>query len=200
MQKLRRNGYNIKMKQLERKPRTLELTRFGNPILRQVARRLEVDEITSEETKQLIADMKHLLVGNKYGVGLAAPQVGQNLALSVIGVKPTPTRSELEPFETVIINPEIIEYHGEPEPMWEACVSCGSGDDLLYAQAMRHPEVTLRWRDESAQQREQKLGGFVAHVVQHEVDHLNGVLFVDRVKDATSFMMADEYRSRIAGK
>lgn len=65
---------------------------------------------------------------------------------------------------------------------------------------MRHPEVTLRWHDEAARQREQKLGGFVAHVVQHEVDHLNGVLFVDRVEDTTSFMMADEYRARIAGK
>lgn len=59
---------------------------------------------------------------------------------------------------------------------------------------------TLRWRDEAACRREQKLGGFVAHVVQHEVDHLGGVLFVDRVKDTTSFMMADEYRSRVAGK
>lgn len=117
MQKLQRNGYNIKMNQPERKPKTLELTRFGNPILRQVARRLEVDEITSEETQQLIADMKRLLVENKYGVGLAASQVGRSLALSAIGIKPTPTRPELEPFETVIINPEIIEYHGEPEPM-----------------------------------------------------------------------------------
>lgn len=177
----------------------LPLTRFGNPILREKARELTADEIRSQEIQQLIADMRHTLKERPYGVGLAAPQVGKVIQLSVIGIKPTPTRPDLEPFATVLINPQIIDHSEEVVPMWEGCASCGTGDDILYAQAMRYSEVTVQWCDEYACEQKQKLGGFVAHVAQHEIDHLNGVLFVDRVADPATFMMADEYRKRIVG-
>jgi peptide deformylase len=133
-----------------------------------------------------------------YGVGLAAPQVGESVALSVLGIKPTPTRPNLEPFNTVLINPEIVETFGEPVPKWEGCISCGTGDDTLYALVPRFESIKLRWMDERAKTREEVLGGFVAHVAQHETDHLNGILFVDHVTDPSTYMMADEYRTRIA--
>lgn len=175
----------------------IPLTRLGNPILREKACELTPDEIRSQRIQQLIANMRYTLRENKYGVGLAAPQVGESVQLSVIDVKPTPTRPDLEPFATVLINPKIIEHSKEAVPVWEGCVSCGSGDDILYAQVMRHPEVTVQWLDEDGCQQTQTLSGFVAQVAQHEIDHLNGVLFVDQVADPTTFMMADEYRKRI---
>ena len=144
--------------------------------------------------------MAYTLKEESYGVGVAAPQVGVSVALSVIGIKSTPTRPELDPFETTIINPVYLEKHGEPKPMWEACISCGLGDGLLYAQVPRYESVTLAWMDETGKSREEKLGGFVAHVVQHEVDHLNGVMFVDRVEDTSSYMLAPEYRMRIVAQ
>lgn len=144
--------------------------------------------------------MAYTLEKENYGVGIAAPQVGESVALSVIGIKPTPNRPELEPFSTTLINPEIIETIGDPEPKWEACISCGRGDDLLYAQVPRYETIRLRWMNETGETIEKVLGGFVAHVAQHETDHLNGVLFVDRVEDPTTYMMADEYRQRIIGK
>lgn len=84
--------------------------------------------------------------------------------------------------------------------MWEGRVSCGTENDILFAQLPRYEQVKVTWLDEYAKSREEVIGGFVAQVVQHETDHLNGVLFVDHVTDTTSFMMADEYRKRILGK
>lgn len=190
---MQRDGYIINTMEI------LPLTRFGNPVLRKKARELTPDEIRSQEVQWLIANMRYTLRKNKYGVGLAAPQVGESVQLSVIDIKPTPTRPNLETFTTVLINPQIIDHSEEAVPMWEGCVSCGTGDDILYAQAMRYSEVTVQWCDEYACEQKQKLGGFVAHVAQHEIDHLNGVLFVDRVADPATFIMADEYRKRIVG-
>lgn len=181
-------------------PKILRLTRLGNPILRKVARQLSPEEIRGDSIQALIHDMRHTLVEKEYGVGLAAPQVGKNLALSVIGIKPTPNRPTLEPFETVLINPEIVEAYGELEPMWEGCISCGTGNDTLFAQVPRYERIRLRWLNENGEQREEVLSGFVAHVAQHETDHLNGIMFVDQVKDPLTFMMADEYRKRIVKK
>ena len=175
----------------------LPITRLGNPVLREVATKLTVAEILSEEVQTLINDIRHTLKEKEYGVGLAAPQVGQSVALSVIGIKPTPNRPNLTPFESVIINPEIIETFGRRSKMWEGCVSCGSGDDVLYGLVPRYKKIKLRWIDETGTTREEILESFVAHVAQHETDHLNGILFIDKVKDSKSYMMADEFKQRI---
>lgn len=175
----------------------LKATRFGNPILREVARHLTLQEIKSERVQVLIKDMYYTLSNKKYGVGLAAPQIGEGIAMSVISVKPTPNRPTIKPFDTVIINPEIVETFGRRMAMWEGCVSCGTGKDTLFAKVPRYKKVKLRWLDEHAKQHEEIVETFVAHVAQHEVDHLNGILFVDRVKDTNSYMMSDEYRKRV---
>jgi peptide deformylase len=146
----------------------LQVTRFGNPILRRKAKRLIAEEILSLEIQSLIENIRFTVRQKSYGVGLAAPQVGHGIALSVIGIKPTPNRPELE--------------------------------SLLFAQLPRYRKVKLRWLDQDARSQEAILDGFVAQVVQHETDHLNGILFVDHVTDPTTFMMADEYRKRVLGK
>lgn len=178
----------------------LTLTRFGNPILRQSARTLTTEEILSPAIQTLIQNMRYTLNQKEYGVGIAAPQVGESVALSVIGIKPTPNRPELTPFDTVLINPVIARRHGELTDMWEGCVSCGTGNDILFAKVPRYQSIDVEWFDDTAQLRKETFSGFVAHVVQHEADHLNGVLFVDHVTDSTSFMMVDEYRKRILDK
>ncbi len=180
-------------------PKILHLTRFGNPILRTQARRLSPIEIANDEIQQLIADIRHTNQMKQYGVGLAAPQVGVSVALSVIGIKPTPTRPDLEPFDQVIINP-TYEGIGRRTGMWEGCQSCGSGDDTLYGKALRYRQIKATWHDEHGVLHDQELDGFIAHVFQHETDHLDGILFVDKVRDTKTFMMADEYRERVVGQ
>lgn len=174
----------------------LMLTRAGNPILREVMPEVPKEDILSDKIQGLIASIRYTNRQKQYGVGLAAPQVGVRLALSVIGIKPTPTRPDLEVFEQVIINPKY-EGIGRRAGMWEGCQSVGSGDDILYGKALRYREILAQWHDEIGQHHKEVLSGFVAHVFQHETDHLQGILFVDRVRDRRTFMMADEYRERV---
>lgn len=178
---------------------SLEIIRFGNPVLRQKTPLMNSEQIVSDEVQSLIANMKEKLASDQYGVGLAAPQVGKSFRLSVTGIKPTPTRPNLPLFHAVIVNP-VYKGTGETREQWEGCMSCGQGDDTLYAKVPRFLTIHATWQDEHAVEHRQDLDGFVAHVFQHETDHLNGVLFVDHVVDTTSYMMADEYRQRIVGK
>ncbi len=174
----------------------LELTKFGNPILRVKARLLTLEEICSQEIQELISNIRYTNRTKQYGVGLAAPQVGKSVALSVIGIKPTPTRPNLEPFDQVIVNPSYKGI-GRRSGMWEGCQSCGAGNNTLYGEALRYENIHATWYDEKAKYHEEELTGFVSHVFQHETDHVNGVLFTDRVKDVSSYMMGDEYRKRV---
>lgn len=175
----------------------LRRTYFGNPILRIVAKKLSKDEILSDEIQLLIKNIKYTVDKRKYGVGLAAPQVGVNIALALIAIKPTPTRPDRKVFNKVIINPEIVETYGNKKGMWEGCISFGSGNNFPYGKAMRYRKIKVRYYDEKAAQHVEILDGFVAHVFQHETDHLNGILFVDRVRDKTTFITASEFRKRI---
>ena len=174
----------------------LQKTEFGNPILRTKARRLSDDEIMSEEIQTLIGDMYYTLEHKKYGVGVAAPQVGMPIAISTIDTKPTPTRPNLKRQRLTIINPGIIEVFGHKVSQWEGCIS---GSEL-YAKVPRYTEVRLRWQNEKAQVNEENFDGFLAHVIQHEVDHLNGILFVDRVQNTKTYMTFSEYKRMQAKK
>lgn len=176
--------------------KTLKLTRFGNPILREKAHELSEHEIKSRKIQDLIRAIRDTNKQKKYGVGLAAPQVGEAVALSVIGIKPTPSRPTLEPFDQVIINP-TYQGIGRRSGKWEGCQSSGSGKNCLFGKALRYSKIRATWYDEKAVFYDEELDGFVAHVFQHETDHLNGILFVDKVRDTRTFMLADEYRKRI---
>jgi peptide deformylase len=168
----------------------LKKTEFGNPILREVSRRLSSSEILSAEIQTLIEDMYFTVEHKRYGVGLAAPQVGKSVAISVIAIKATPSRPDLEPEKLTIINPEIVEFYGRKTNMWEGCIS---GLEL-YAQVPRYKRLRLKWMDEQAQEHEQNFDGFIAHVMQHEVDHLNGILYVDKIRNTKSIMTIREYK------
>lgn len=179
-------------------PKLLELTRLGNPILRQTMPSMSKSQILDRQTQELIENIRHTNQVKQYGVGLAAPQVGKSIALSVIGIKPTPTRPNLERFDQVIINPEYVGI-GRRVAMWEGCQSSGAGDDTLYAKVPRFRKITATWHDEHAKPHQEELSGFVAHVFQHETDHLHGILYVDLVRDPKTYMLASEYRERVAG-
>ena len=177
----------------------LKLRQLGDPILRAQARQLTVEEIRSSEINTLIRDIRGTNEVKQYGVGLAAPQVGASVALSVIGIKPTPTRPDIARFESVIINP-TYQGIGRRTSLWEGCQSVGKGQNILYGKVPRYKHIRANWQDEQGKPHEEILEGFVAHVFQHETDHLNGTLFIDLVQDRTSFMMAGEYRKRVVAK
>lgn len=175
----------------------LRLTRLGNPILRQQTRRLSDDEIRSRDIQELIVAIHETVEREKAGVGLAAPQVGIPVAMSLIAIKPTPNRPNNQRFESVIINPEY-EGVGRRRGLWEGCISIGRGRETLFGKVPRYATIRARWQDGTAVWHHEELKGFVAHVFQHETDHLNGIVFTDLVRDRASLMMADEYRKRVA--
>ncbi len=177
----------------------LQKIEFGNPVLRKEAKELSHDEILSEGAQLLIVNMRHTLIEKKYGIGLAAPQVGHNISLSVIEIRPTEIRPNLPKSEwrsLNIINPKILKLYGGKKEYWEGCISLPD----VFAKVPRYKKVHVRYTDEKGAIHEEEFEGLLAHALQHEVDHLNGKLFVDKVKNSSTYMTAAEYKKRIVKK
>ncbi|MDR3125513.1 MAG: peptide deformylase [Candidatus Nomurabacteria bacterium] len=179
----------------------LTLRRLGDPILRAKAKKLAKSQILSTKTQNLIDNLRYTCDKKNYGVGISAPQVGESLAISVIAIKPTPARPDLVLFDDVLINAEIVKTFGQPVKKWEGCCSVGGPafENLIYGLVPRYKKMRIKYLDRNAQPQTKIVDGFVAHVVQHEIDHLNGVLFTD-LADPKSLMMGDEYQRWVINK
>lgn len=152
----------------------LPLTYYGHPILRKKCQK--VKELTPE-VKQLIANMKES-IRPPNEIGLAAPQVGSDLAIFITNVHGIEEDGDLvfgEP--RVFINPVLKEPSEERELSSEGCLSIPG----LSADVWRPLSVTVEAMDENGKKFEQRFSGFLARIIMHENDHLNGVLFIDRL-------------------
>src|SRR4051812_20341145 len=175
----------------------LKLVQVGEPVLRNPARELTRDEIQSPEIRQLIEFM-HDTLRDAPGVGLAAPQVGENLQLAIIEDLPEYSRNltaeqltERErkpvPFH-VIINPTLSPV-GEPEvEFFEGCLSLNGFTALV----PRYRTVRVDCLDEHGQPKTIEASGWYARILQHEIDHLQGTLYIDRMHSRT-FMSLDNF-------
>lgn len=150
----------------------LRITKYGEPILRQKLKPVNYDEI-APRLPQLLKDMEETCLA-VHGVGLAANQIGLPLRLALILL---PGENEDDPpTKYVIINPEIIAKHGEKVEE-EGCLSLPG----LWAEVSRATDVTVKYLDENGQEHTKRARGLLAKAFQHEVDHLDGKLFVDLV-------------------
>lgn len=177
----------------------LQFTQIGNPILRQKARALTLKQITSKSTQNLIENMYYTMQKRGYGVALAAPQVSKSVELFVITIRPNKNHPTRAIINKVCINPKIIKKYGKKEPMWEGCMSLGGGDTTLFGQVNRYTKIKVKYINQNGQEILETLDGLEAHVFQHEYDHLQGILFVDKVKDTKTYMAMAEYQKRILG-
>jgi peptide deformylase len=168
----------------------LEIVQAGDPVLRQRARPLTPAEIVSREIRDLIKSMRKCMQ-DAPGVGLAAPQVGLSLQLAVIedreeyhkDVAPEQLRERERrpvPFH-VIINPKIAETGGEKAEFFEGCLSLSG----FLALVPRARTVRVECLNERAEQTVIEASGWYARILQHEVDHLNGGLYIDRMYSRT---------------
>ncbi len=176
----------------------MHITEFGNSVLRETAKKVTSEEIKSQKIQQLIKNIRHTLTEQKLGVGLVAPQVGENLAISVIAILPTRHRPDVEPFELVIVNPKITKTFGNRKQIWEGCISAGKSG--LFAKTPRYLKVEAEFLDENGEKHKKIFEGLQAQVVQHEIDHLNGILFMDHVKDTSTYMTMKEYKKQVRDK
>lgn len=168
------------------------IIRMGHPTLRSAAQLFPVNQIGSPSFDVLVADMRETL--HAYGgIGLAAPQIDVSYQLVVIEIENTTTRyGEIEsmPF-TVIINPTISVIDEQVAGYWEGCLSIPG----LMGFVERPQHVRIDYLDEAGAARSIEPKGFLATVFQHELDHLHGKLYVDRMKDPTLFAFEDEYNA-----
>jgi peptide deformylase len=176
-------------------PVRLKIVQTGEPLLRQIGRRLTPEEIALPAIQELIEHMRDTM-RDAPGVGLAAPQVGLPIQLAVVedraeylkGIAPellAERERQAVPF-LVLINPDIVEYSEETTEFFEGCLSVAGFSALV----KRSRRVRVEYLDEQGQARQLEASGWFARILQHEIDHLNGRLYIDRM-ETRSFTSLD---------
>ncbi len=156
-----------------------------DPTLRLIARPVLVSEIGSPKLKGVIALMKQALQAEEDGVAIAAPQVGESLRLFIIKgstlalAKGEGVKGKKNPEDLVFINPEIVKVSKKRRKMEEGCLSIR----WLYGQVARHEKVSMTAFNEGGKAVSVDASGLLAQIFQHEIDHLDGILFTDKAED-----------------
>lgn len=162
------------------------ILQIGNPLLRARARPVAKKEFGSKKLLTVVHRMKKALVGEEYGVAIAAPQIGESLRIFVIAGKAFISDEKRKGFDEhtehttppdrVFINPEIIRLSKKVKEMSEGCLSVRGA----YGTVMRHEKASIKTQDEHGKEFVYHGSGLLAHIFQHECDHLEGILYTDK--------------------
>jgi len=164
-----------------------QIAQLGQPVLREMA--VRVVDPRDQAVQSLIDDLL-VTVADANGVGIAAPQVFEPLSLFIVASRPNPRyplAPEMEP--TAMINPEILWVSDEKESGWEGCLSIPGLRGLV----PRQRRIGVRYLTRTGEPREEEFGDFLARVFQHEFDHVQGVVFIDRVESTRELVTEKEY-------
>jgi peptide deformylase len=165
----------------------LKVARMGHPVLRAKARALDKNDIKSPIVQKLIDDMIETMV-EYHGVGLAAPQIHESVRVFVAALdRPEEGSDVAKPI--ALINPEITPVGSETVEDWEGCLSIPD----IRGRVPRAKEIRVKAYDRHGDRIEIRASNFSARVIQHETDHLDGVLFFDRMKGFDTLTFLDEY-------
>lgn len=185
----RQNLHDAAKRKWSEKMAIRKVAQLGNPVLRKAAEPVPWEAVTSRETRRLIDDMIETM--REYaGAGLAAPQVHESVRIIVLETM----RNERYPDApnvplTVVINPKITAFSEEVEEGWEGCLSLTD----LWGRVRRAKSVTVEGLDREGAPLKIDADGFFARALQHEIDHLHGKVFVDRMSDLSSLSFGREY-------
>ena len=168
----------------------LNIVTIGAPVLRQPTRELSVEELSTDRWQNFIDDLIDTMHA-AHGAGLAANQVGESVRICVIEVKGDNPRYPYKPAIplTVLVNPEIELVGDETFENYEGCLSVPD----LRGVVRRHSNIVVRYLDRHGEKHELHFHGLSAGTFQHECDHLDGLLFVDRVKDSSTLCTWDNF-------
>ena len=178
----------------------LPIIAYGSPVLKKKAEDISKDYPKFDE---LLENMFETMY-NASGVGLAAPQIGLSIRLFIVDAKPFSEdeslsdleKNELESFKRVFINPQIIEENGIEWDFNEGCLSIPDVHEDIF----RKPEITVEYLDENFTPQKEKLTGLAARVVQHEYDHIEGILFTDRISNLKKRLIKNKLTNISKGK
>ncbi len=152
----------------------LPIIAYGDPVLKREAEEIDADYPFLTE---LIENMYETMY-NAEGVGLAAPQIGKSIRLFMVDASPFEEDDpELKDFKKTFINPIIIEEKGDKWSFNEGCLSIPG----IRADVERQPEITIEYYDEDFNLKEETYSGIAARIIQHEYDHIEGILFTDKI-------------------
>ena len=167
----------------------LKVSRMGHPVLRQLAQEIPPEKIEHPALQKLIDDMIETMIDEE-GIGLAAPQVFQPLRLVVLGDPEADPQDEEEIPLTVLINPRWLEQSEEKAEAWEGCLSVPGMRGVV----SRSTSVALEGLDREGERVELRAEEMFARVLQHEIDHLDGVLYLDRMTDMRRLAFMEEFQ------
>ena len=167
---------------------------YGQPVLRKVA-----EDITPDypELKTLIANMLETLADSE-GIGLAAPQIGRDIRLVVIDLDPlSEDLPEYKDFRQVYINAHIVEYdETNTDASEEGCLSLPA----IHEKVIRPTRIRVQWMDENFQAHDEWIEGYLARVMQHEFDHLDGKMFIDRISPLRKQLIKSKLKALTQGR
>lgn len=158
-----------------------EIVQKDQPVLRETAKPVPIEEINSEHIKKVIEEMSSAMITQKDGIAIAAPQIGENLRIFIVSgklLKQADSSYKGNEQDLVFINPEIIKLSKEKKDVEEGCLSVR----WLYGKVRRSVRTTVVAFNEKGEKIERGASGILAQIFQHEVDHLNGILFIDKAK------------------
>lgn len=171
----------------------LPIVAYGHPTLKKIAVDIEADY---PELQALIENMFETMYA-AVGVGLAAPQVNRSIRLFVIDATPfEEDHPETKEFKKIFINARMVEKKGEELLMGEGCLSLPGMNE----EVGRQPEITIRYQDENFEPREETYQGILARIIQHEYDHIDGILYVDRLPPLKKMLLKGKLRDISEGK
>lgn len=166
---------------------------YGHPVLRKVSEPIEKD---FPELKKLVDEMFASMYESE-GVGLAAPQIGKNIRVVVIDANPVAdTFPECAGRKLTLINPEIEILDGEFVTRSEGCLSLPG----ISENVPRVEHIRLKWFDENFEPYEEEISGFLARIVQHECDHLEGKMFIDHISAIRKQLIKGKLNSIVTGR
>ncbi|NJO43963.1 MAG: peptide deformylase [Cyanobacteria bacterium CRU_2_1] len=169
----------------------LQILQLGNPILRQTTQ--PIYHIHDDRVQVLIDNLMTTLIKSN-GVGIAAPQVSESYRMLIVASRPNPrypNAPEMKP--TVMINPHIVDHSDDMVNDWEGCLSVPGIRGLV----PRYQQIEIEYTTRDGRIDRQVLTDFVARIFQHEFDHLNGLVFLDRLEGVQDIITEQEYLTRI---
>lgn len=179
---------------MQKQTNLLQVAQLGQPVLRQKAK--PVANIKDKKIQQLIGDLIATVM-DVNGVGIAAPQVYQSVRLFIVASHPNPrypNAPEMTP--TPMINPRLISHNKIKAKDWEGCLSIPG----IRARVPRYTQIKVEYSDRKGKLVNSEFNDFIARIFQHELDHLDGIVFLDRLSDMKEVITDKEYMKLVAKK
>ncbi len=169
-----------------------DIVQLGNPKIRKISKNLVLKDIISNKTKVLIKNLIDSMRAENL-IGISAPQINESLRIFITEIRQTKNRNpkEMDSLK-IFINPKITYFSKEKISGYEGCGSVANAN--LFGLVNRSKNITIQALDEKGEKFEMKAQNLLARVIQHEYDHLDGILFVDKITNTKSYMSGSEYR------